>query len=61
MSSSAQYVGCALKKFAIAKQVILLLLLTLVLSFWYPQVLPTRCLIGTCEHGPYYCKYSYSQ
>ena len=48
MSSRDEYVGCAHEKFAKSasvKQLILQLLLTLVFSFWYPQVLSTRCLM----------------
>lgn len=31
---------------AVAKWFILMQVLTFVLSFWYPQVLPIKCLIG---------------
>ena len=48
MSSRAEYAGRVHEKFAksaSAKQLFLQLLLTLYLSFWYPQVLSTRCLM----------------
>lgn len=47
--------GCMKSKISTDNAKQLILILTLVLSLWYPQVLPIRSLtVSTCEPGPCY-------